>query len=287
MRRPDWIDDSLYPFADRWLEVDGAVMHYVDEGHGVPLVMLHGNPTWSFLYRDVIRALSPDFRCVAVDLAGFGLSRAPAEFGFRAAEHAHLVARVIAELELDGYIVMGQDWGGPIGLAAAGRAPERVTGVLLGNTWAWSMAGRVPAHIWSLTIGGIPGRWVVERLNLFARVAMRLMPEQRRLEQGLLEHYTRPFPTPASRKPTWVFAQEVTAADEFFRAEVEPAVRALADRPALIPWGERDPVFTSGDRDRLAALFADATVHPLRGAGHFIQEDAPDEIATAIRAWWA
>lgn len=287
MDRPSWVDDRLYPFADHWAHAGGARLHYVDEGSGTPVLMVHGNPTWSFLYRHLVEELRSDFRCIAVDLPGMGLSEAPSGFGFHAAEHAEVLRAFIDALDLDGYILFGQDWGGPLGLAAAGRRPQRVTGLILGNTWAWSMAGRPAAHVWSLAIGGIPGRWLVERLNGFAQLGMRLGVANRRPSGRVLDHYLRPFPTPASRRPTWMFAREVTGASDFLRDQVEPALEALRDRPALLPWGERDPVFPASDRDRLAAALPRAVVHPLADAGHFIQEDAPEEIAAAVRSWWA
>jgi haloalkane dehalogenase len=287
--RPGWVDDGLYPFTDRWAELSGgAVVHHVDEGEGTPILMVHGNPTWSFLYRDIIRELRDGFRCVAVDLPGFGLSPAPAGFGFRAAEHAAVLAELVEHLGLDGYVLMGQDWGGPIGLAAAGRDPGRVAGLVLGNTWAWAMAPRRPsAYLWALGIGGIPGRYVVAHLNAFVEVAMRAGARRRRPSGATLEHYRRPFPTAASRRPTWTFAREVTGASRFLEEEAGTALAALSDRPALLPWGDADPVFGDAERDRLAAALPRAEVRVLEGAGHFIQEDAPGEIAAAVREWWA
>ena len=285
--RPAWVDDDLYPFADHWAELpSGAVVHHTDEGEGTPLLMVHGNPTWSFLYRGIIARLREQFRCIAIDLPGFGLSPAPAGFGFRAAEHAAVVADLIEHLGLEDYVLMGQDWGGPIGLAAAGRAPERVGGLVLGNTFAWSMARRPAAHVWALAIGGVPGRYVVEQLNAFVEVAMRFGARRNPPKGAALAHYEMPFPTPASRRPTWVFAREVTGASDFLDREVAPALAALRDRPALLPWGDADPVLGNADRDRMAAALPHAQVHVLEGAGHFIQEDAPEEIAAAIGAWW-
>ncbi len=285
--RPDWVDPELYPFGDHWTEVKGSTVHYVDEGRGRPILMVHGNPTWSFLYRHIITDLRTTFRCVAVDLPGFGLSTPSTGFGFRAHEHAGVLAELIAELGLRGYILMGQDWGGPVGLGAAGRDPDRVAGLVLGNTWAWSMARRPAAHVWSGSIGGIPGRYVVEHLNAFVQVAMRLGTRRNRPTGRVMEHYERPFPTAASRRPTWMFAREVTGASRFLAEEVAPALDALANRPALLPWGESDPVFRRTDRNRLIARLERPTAHDLPGAGHFIQEDAPQEIAGAIREWAA
>ena len=286
-QRPAWVDEELYPFDDHWVEAGGADVHYVDEGAGTPILMVHGNPTWSFLYRNVIRALGGELRCVAVDLPGFGLSTVPAGYGYRAAEHAEVLAAVIDRLDLRDFILFGQDWGGPIGLAASGRDPDRVAGLVLGNTWAWSMAGRPPAHLWAHSIGGIPGRYVVEHLNAFVEVGMRLGTRRNRPSGRVMDHYTKPFPTAASRRPTWRFAREVTGASDFLDQEAATALSALSDRPALLPWGDSDPVFRSSERDRLAAALPNARVHRLPGAGHFIQEDAPEEIADAILDWWA
>ena len=99
-RRPDWVDDELFPFESRFVELDGAHVHYVDEGAGPTLLMLHGNPTWSFLYREIIASLRDRFRCVALDYPGFGLSTAPPGYGFTAREHSDVVARFVAELDL-------------------------------------------------------------------------------------------------------------------------------------------------------------------------------------------
>jgi haloalkane dehalogenase len=249
--------------------------------------MVHGNPTWSFLYRDVIRALRADFRCVAVDLPGFGLSPAPAGYGFEPSEHAGVLAALVAELDLAGYVLMGQDWGGPIGLAAAGRAPDRVAGLALGNTWAWSMSGRPDARLWSFSFGGVPGRFAVEQLNLFTRLAVRGGVRRKPLTPAERRHYEAPFPTPASRRPTWVLARAVAGSRPFFEEQVEPALRELADRPAVLPWGDKDPVLGEDACERLAGRLRDARVVRLAGAGHFIQEDAPQELAAAVRGRFA
>jgi haloalkane dehalogenase len=285
VKRPGWVSDALYPFEDHWADLDGSTVHYVDEGAGRPILMVHGNPTWSFLYRDVIRGLADEFRCVALDLPGFGLSTAAPGVSFRPQEHATVVARLVEHLDLRDYVLMGQDWGGPIGIAAAGRDADRVAGLVLGNTWAWSMARRPPAHVWALGIGGVPGRFAVEQLNAFVEVAMRFGAHEGRPTGRVMEHYQRPFPTPRSRRPTWIFAREVTGASTWLEHEVAPALRSLSGRPALLPWGTRDPVFSLADRDRLASLLPHAQTVDLEGAGHFIQEDAPGEIALAIREW--
>src|SRR5207302_280108 len=116
-------------------------VHYVDEGQGPVVLMLHGNPSWSFLYRKIIRELSTNHRCIAVDYPGFGLSTARAGYGFTPREHSAVVEKWAASLDLKDVTLMVQDWGGPIGLGWAGRNPDRVKALLIGNTWAWPVNG--------------------------------------------------------------------------------------------------------------------------------------------------
>src|SRR3954470_3060513 len=139
MERPEWIDSELYPFADRWADVEGCTVHYVDEGGGPPLLMIHGNPTWSFTWRDVIIGVRDRYRCVAIDLPGFGLSQAPAGYDFLPSTHARVVEALVEQLDLREATLLVQDWGGPIGFAAAARQAERFTAFAIGNTWAWPM----------------------------------------------------------------------------------------------------------------------------------------------------
>src|SRR3989344_5879404 len=132
------VDRELFPFESRYLTLpNGARVHYVDEGRGPVLLLLHGNPTWSFLYRDIIAALKDNFRLIAPDYPGFGLSTAPVGYGFTAAEHAAAMSDLVEQLNLKDVTIMMQDWGGPIGFAVAEQHPERVHGLVIGNTWAW------------------------------------------------------------------------------------------------------------------------------------------------------
>src|SRR3954454_7962385 len=111
MERPDWVDAELYPFEEHWVEIDGSTVHYVDEGEGTPLLMLHGNPTWSFTWREVIKGLRTRFRCIALDYPGFGLSKASAGYGFSPPEHARTVEAFVNELDLQDVTTLSHDWG--------------------------------------------------------------------------------------------------------------------------------------------------------------------------------
>ena len=286
MSRPHWVPERLYPFEDRHLALDGAQLHYVDEGEGPPLLMLHGNPTWSFLYRDIITGLRDRFRCLAVDYPGFGLSVAPPGYGFTPAEHAGVLERFVTELDLDDLTLMVQDWGGPIGFSVAGRHPERFSAFVIGNTFAWPMTANRGARFFSAFMGGPIGGVLINRFNLFVEGALGRGIRRHKLPPEVMDAYRGPFPTPASRRPVHVFPREIVASTPFL-AEVERGLDALRDRPALIVWPERDPAFRASERERWERIFADHRTVTLRGAGHYIQEEAPEEIVAAIREWAA
>jgi haloalkane dehalogenase len=281
--RPAWVPDALFPFADRYAEIGGCRVHYVDEGAGPPLLLLHGNPTWSFLYRDIIAGLRGTHRCVAPDHPGFGLSSPAAGYRFTAAEHAAVLEELVLRLDLTDITMMVQDWGGPIGFAVATRHPDRFSRFVIGNTWAWPKSDP-GTQLFSRMLGGPVGRRLIAQRNLFVERILPAGVRRRRLTDTEMAAYRGPFPTPASRRPTAVFPREILAARPFL-AEVERRLPVLRDRPALIVWPTGDVAFRTRERRRWEELFPDHRTVILEGAGHYIQEDAPDEIVAAVRDW--
>jgi haloalkane dehalogenase len=281
--RPAWVPDELYPFESRYAEVADSLVHYVDEGSGPPLLLLHGNPTWSFLYRDVVKGLRDRYRCIAVDYPGFGLSSAAPGYGYTPAEHAGVLEQFVLRLDLTGVTMMVQDWGGPIGFAVATRHPERFAAFVIGNTWAWPKSDP-GTQLFSRLLGGPIGRRLIAQRNVFVE---RILPggvRRRSLPDVVMDAYRGPFPTPASRRPTAVFPREILGSRPFL-AETERRLPGLRDRPALIVWPTRDVAFRDRELRRWEQLFPDHRTVSLDGAGHYIQEDAPDEIVAAIRGW--
>jgi haloalkane dehalogenase len=272
---------ELYPFRSRWFETRGIRMHYVDEGSGDPLLMCHGNPTWSFLFRGMITRLRERFRCVAVDYPGFGLSDRPSGYGYTPAEHAALVAKLaFEELKLDRLVVVGQDWGGPIGMAIAVGAPERIRGLVFGNTWFWPAEGSLRSF--SIVMSSPPMQWLIRERNFFVefiipRAAARPLPPP------VMDQYRRAQPNAAARVGVAEFPRQIRKARTFLAGLEERAPQRLADRPMLLPWGLRDPAF--GQRtviDRWRRAFPSAEVMELAGASHYLWEDEPAAISEAI-----
>jgi haloalkane dehalogenase len=278
------VPPDLYPFADRWLEAAGCRVHYVDEGTGPPLLLLHGNPTWSFLYREVIGALRGDFRCLAPDLPGFGLSEPGSGYGFTPREHARVLEGFVTALDLRGLTLMAHDWGGPTGLWVAGRHPERIDALVIANTWAWPVSDDPHFRRFSRFMGGPVGGLLIRRLNAFVNVLLPACCARRKPRGELMRAYRAPFADPRRRTPMHVLPREICASEAFL-AEVEAGLAALREKPVLLVWGERDFAFRARERERWERLFPACRTLRLPEAGHYVQEDAPAEVAAAIRAW--
>lgn len=281
----EWVDGNLYPFESRYLDVGVGRMHYVDEGSGPPVLMVHGTPTWSFLYRSLIRDLSRDHRVIAPDHLGFGLSDRPHEFGYRPEDHARVLERFIEQLGLRDITLIVHDFGGPIGLSYAERHPGNVRAVVLFNTWMWSLAGSSAERI-ARVMGSGFGRFLYTRLNISPRMIVpAAFGDRTRLTKTVHRHYIDAFPTPASRYPAWVFARAVLGSSAWYDS-LWQARGALAQHPALFVWGTKDPAF--GDAlPRWKESFPSAQVVELADVGHFVQEEAPEQATSAIRAFLA
>jgi len=282
--RPDWVDDELFPFPSRFVEIDGHTVHYVDEGSGPVLLLLHGNPTWSFLWRDVIAALRGEFRCIALDYPGFGLSTAAPGYRFLPEEHADVVTGFVDALGLEGVTLVGQDWGGPIGLAVARRRPEAFTRLVLANTWAWPVNGDLYFEFFSRVGGASPLRFLARRLNLVVNAFVPTGHRRRKVTGAEMAHYRRAQGTPARRQAAAVLPSRITASRAFL-AEVESGLADLSRLPLLIVWGGADRVFRPQERERLEESFPDHTTVIVEGAGLYVESDAPEEFAAAVGDW--
>ena len=281
--RPAWVPAALYPFEDRWAEIDGHRVHYLDEGTGPPLLLLNGNPSWSFGWRDVVARLRARFRCIAPDYPGFGLSREARGFDFRPSSQSRVVEGLVDHLGLDGLTVFGYAWGGPIGLGFAGRRPEVVRALIIGNTWAWPDM-RLPPRLFSALMGGPLSPLLVDRLNLMLRLYLPRNLKRAKLSDAERAAYEGPFP-PERRHIMRVFPRDIVAGKAYL-SEVERNMSRLAGKPALILWPDSDPGFTDSDLRRWQGLFPAARTVHLERTGQFIDEDAPDDVAAAIEAWW-
>ena len=274
---------ELYPFKSRWFETEAGRIHYIDEGNGAPILFCHGNPTWSFLYREIIRRLRERFRCVAIDCFGFGLSDRPEGFGYTPGEHSEQVAALIGRMGLENLCVMGHDWGGPIGLSAALADPARIRGLIIGNSWCWP-ADRLRMKLFSKVMSSGPMQRAILKNNFFVE---RILPggTARALTASEMRHYRGVQPTPEARTGVAVFPRQILAAQAWLSELAAGVQRSLASKPLLLFWGVRDPLLRPSMLARWKATFVHHRVVELANAKHFIQEDAPAEMARGILDW--
>ena len=277
------IPHQLFPVEHRFLELDGARIHYVDEGSGDSLLLLHGNPSWSFLYRKIITALKSDFRCVAPDFPGYGLSDAAPGYHFTPREHSEVLERFVDRLGLKDLTMMVQDWGGPIGLGLAARRPELVRRLIIGNTFAWPLGGDWRIRQFSWIFGGPIGRSLTWAFNFVPRFFFARGLAHKPAPQ-VLAMYLAPWRARARRRAAVIAPRQLVAASAYLR-EVEAALPSLADRPVLIVWGMQDFAFRDAERARFERTFAKHTTVLLDDASHFLQEDAGERIAESFRAF--
>lgn len=273
------VDPELYPFESHWHPVGDSALHYLDEGDGPTVVLLHGNPTWSFSYRAVVRQLAQRCRCIVPDYPGFGLSGHPTGYAYSPAEHAAAIGGLLDALGLERVHLVVQDWGGPIGMAVATEQPDRIAGFVIANTWCWEPTPSM--WLFSKLLGGAVGRYWILQHNLFADTLLRGSLAEA-TDRRVLDAYTAPFPDAASRIGTWRFPGAITR-DQTWIRRIERHLGAVGDRPAELLWGERDLLFSKpGFEARWSRHFPDSASERIPDAGHVVQEERPDRVAAAV-----
>jgi haloalkane dehalogenase len=280
----DW--RSLYPFESHYLPLaDGVRMHYVDEGEGQPLLMVHGNPTWSFYWRRLIAAFRGRARCVAPDHVGCGLSDKPAEYPYTLAQRRDDLLRLIEKLDLKEITLLVHDWGGAIGLGAALAAPERFARLVLFNTGAF----RPPYIPLRIRVCRTPvlGRIAVQGFNLFARAALSMATEKpERFTPAIRAGLLAPYDTWSHRRAIYEFVADIPANRRHptcrVLEEIESGLPRLADLPAMLIWGMRDWCFRPDCLERFVQIFPQAAVHRLDDCGHYVVEDGHERIVPLV-----
>ncbi len=290
----DWTFDETWPYEPKWFQTRDGRMHYVDEGpgDGPPVVLVHGNPTWGYLYRNFIPPLvKAGYRVIVPDHLGFGRSDKPdVPELYRIPRHAERLEPLLESLDLHDATVVPQDWGGPIGLAWAGRHPNRVARLFILNTFAHRLveAYRPPLALRLFRTPGV-GELLVKGLHVFVRRFLFGQGTRRheRLTKTVRRAYLAPHRTWSSRTAVLVFPREIPVTPDGplapFLERVEAGLEQLRDRPVMLAWAMEDPVFTPDFIDTYwKRTFPDAEVLRLPGAGHYLQEDAHEEIVPAL-----
>jgi haloalkane dehalogenase len=282
----------LYPFKDRYFDRAGLKMHFVDEGKGEPVLMVHGNPTWSFYYRELIRDLAKDHRVIAPDHIGMGLSDKPGEdrYNFTLQSRVDDLDALVESLNPQGKInLIVHDWGGMIGLAWACRHPERIRRLVVSNTWAfdWPKGAEPP---WQLKLARGPlGSLLVRGLNAFSIGTVLTCANKLSADSQAKAGYIQPYSNWADRLAVLRFVQDIpegpgAPAYELMKRTGDD-LHKLSEVPAMIIWGGRDFVFNKVFFEEWKRRFPKAEVLDLPDARHLVLEDAAERVVPAVRAF--
>lgn len=283
---------ALYPFPAQYQALnDGFRLHYVDTGSGDAVVLLHGNPSWSFLYRDVIAALQADWRVLAPDHLGCGLSDKPPQAAYTLAQHIRNLEELLLDrLGLQRLHLVVHDWGGAIGMGFAVRHPQAVGRLVVLNTAAFHL----PRCPWRIRVCRWPalGPLLVRGCNAFARGALAMAIRHReRCTPAVRAGYLAPYGTWASRLALLRFVQDIPLTPRHpswpTLTDLEARLPSLRQHPMLICWGMRDFCFTPHFLSRWQQLFPHARVHTFPDAGHYLLEDAGERVVPLIQSFLA
>lgn len=288
---PGAVPRSLYPFSGKFLTLQsGAKMHYLDEGAGEPVLMLHGNPSWSFYYRDLALALRDRFRVIVPDHIGCGLSDKPGDdrYEYTLKSRVEDIERLLDSLGVkENLTLVVHDWGGMIGMACAVRRPGLVGKLAILNTGAFFLpAGKsFPA---ALRLARTPlGAVLIRGFNAFARGAAWTGCKRRRMAKALRDAYAAPYDSWANRIATLRFVEDIPLApgDKAYQLvdETREKLRSLSGVPTLICWGMKDFVFDRRFLEEWTRIFPGATVRSFPDCGHYILEDAREEVVPLIK----
>ncbi len=278
-----------YPFTSRFHNINGLKQHYVDEGKGPVIVMVHGNPTWSFFYRNLIHTLKADFRVIAIDHIGCGLSDKPQDYEYTLQQHIDNAISLITALGVDRFSLVLHDWGGAIGMGVAGSCPEKIDKIVVMNTAAFR-SGRIPLRI-RLCRLPIIGEILVRLFNGFAWPAT-YMAVSRKMGKDVCAGYLAPYNSWKNRIATHRFVVDIPVSEDHpsyqTLVKVESGLEEIQklEVPLLIAWGGKDFCFNDSFYKEWKERFPNAESIYYPDAGHYLLEDKKDEVNKRIATFF-
>jgi haloalkane dehalogenase len=282
---PPWLDRSEFPFTSRTFAHPDGRMHYIDEGQGPVLLFVHGTPDWCFGFRHLVNAFRGSHRCVAMDHLGLGLSDKPPGANYTVAAHAQRLQEFIDHHGLKDVVIIVTDFGGGIGLQHALEHPENVKGIVLYNTWMWDLMPDKRFSGPEAVMNSWFGRFLYLRLGFSVNVMMpKAFGDRSKLPDPIHAHYKKALPDAASRVATFAFVQEISNAGPFWDAQWA-RIGSLRSIPALLCWGMKDRFFPPDLLERWRKALPDAPVQLFPNAGHFLHEEAKDELIATVRTF--
>jgi len=284
-QQPSWLDPSLYPFQSNMMELSGHRLHYIDEGNGPTILFVHGTASWSFIYRDIIKDLRRDFRCIALDWPGFGLSDAAPGFKTRLSDNSRLLEHFIMELGLEDITVFGHDAAASIAMGVVGRRPEWFRAAIIANAFGFPLEDEFPSIVRFLkVVRSRLFRTLIVQFNFLQRYTVsglrhgKLTPAER-------EGYLGPTRDKARRHHHHAILASILDSHEYL-VDLEQRLLSVKDMPLLLAFGDTDEAYKAGFMQRWEEMFPNHCSFIVEGGTHFPQEDDPQGISKTIRSWW-
>lgn len=247
--KPQWLSEKEYPFEPHYFKTPAGNMHYVDEGEGDPIVFVHGNPSWSFEYRNIIKELSRTNRCIAPDHIGFGLSDKPADWSYMPESQAENLNLFIESLNLNNITVIVGDWGGPLGLSYAINHPDKIKNIIITNTWLWSAKGNLNFEMFSKFAGGPVGGWLIDKFNFFYKSHAEInVRKQQKFNCGSSKTLLNALRKPQRKKGSKVFPKQIIDSSHWLQSLWDKH-EVLKDKVVLIAWEMKDIAFKKQELD--------------------------------------
>ncbi len=282
-RYPDWLDRKQYPFNSHFYTLPIGEMHYVDEWEGDPIVMIHGNPGWSFEYRNVIKELSKNHRCIAPDLLGFGLSDKPYNWDYLPESHAENIEEFLNGLHLDNITLVVNDWGWPIGLSYALKYPHKIKKLVILNTWMWSVKDDMYYQFFSKFMWWPIGRFLIKYFNFFWRVIVKqAWWDATKLTPEIHRQYYKLLSTPKERKWCYTFPKQIIDSSEWLGQLWEKREK-INSIPTSIIWWMEDIAFREKELNFWIQNLDNPKVLKLEKVGHFPQDEASEEVVKELQ----
>lgn len=287
--------DTLFPFKRNFLNRNGQQYHYLDEGTGEPVVMVHGNPSWSFYYRNLVSALSTKYRCIVPDHIGSGFSDKPSDkdYEYTLKNRIDDLEALLDSLELKKDITLVvHDWGGMIGMGYAARHPERIKRLVILNTAAFHLPNSkgFPLRLW-ICRNTLLGTLLVRGFNAFSSVASYIGVKRKPMSKAIREAYVAPFNTWKNRISTLRFIQDIPLRkqDKNYQlvSDIDNSLQQFQAVPTIICWGLKDFVFDSHFLDLWKVKMPHAEIHEFSDCGHYILEDASEQVISLVETFMA
>lgn len=276
---------GLFPFESKWIDVGANRIHYTDEGRGDVILFCHPSVATSFMYRNLIRLLSPEYRCIALDFPGFGLSQPAPGYTYTIQSQADVMDGFISKLDLKNIYPVVQEVGGHAALIALLPTPERINGILLTDTIIFPVSEYKRISTMLDFINGSFFNVLNENFNLLIRMTYRFGVRNRKLTRQERQVYKNAFDTKEKRRRITHMIHQLKK-EEALLLRIKHAFKTVFNRiPTLLIYGSKDPVYEMGIPQRINNLLAASELHLIEGEGHFPHEGAPDEMVSIIRKW--